>query len=345
MVFILTKNDNILTTCDNLDNVYYNILTYTKIILYCDKTKIDYFNDVKIVEYSNGYPINSYQINSNTLDLYNEKNEIVVIQNNILNKDKVELESLLKKDPVESDVNVFIPINKPKTINNAILSQMNKRKPVFKPVIMKKEETPQIEDQQKKLDEIRELKEKIEQEKNKLNNINANYDKKMNNYLETKRQCGLSEFELKKQKERMEQNRRIYISDKHVYRMLCKEIEKGTRDETDIPEIFELKFNVFQNFNKRLTDSQLSDSEGYEEYLDILSKLKPLTEKRVPTSYDNLFDDNPYNNKIYNNISDINSNSSSGSSSDTDTDSDKSDKGKESSTSSDSCYNGSDCFE
>ena len=108
MVFIIIKNDNILTVCDTIENVYHNILSYTRVILYCDKNKIDFMDSLKIVEYSNGYPTNSYKINTNTLDLYDENKNKISINNSTLSRSKVELEVLLKKE-MESDVNLFIP--------------------------------------------------------------------------------------------------------------------------------------------------------------------------------------------------------------------------------------------
>jgi len=110
MVFIILKNDNILSVYESIDIVYSNILTYIKIILYCDKNKLDFFNDLKIIEYSNNCPINSYKIDINSFDLYDEHDNKIVIKNSILSRNKVELEVLLKKD-IESDVNIFIPVN------------------------------------------------------------------------------------------------------------------------------------------------------------------------------------------------------------------------------------------
>ena len=66
MIFIIIKNDNILNVCETFDNVYHNILSYIRIILYCDKNKMDFFNDLKIIEYINGYPNND---NEDTMHL------------------------------------------------------------------------------------------------------------------------------------------------------------------------------------------------------------------------------------------------------------------------------------
>ena len=110
MVYIIIKNSNILTTCETLDSVYHNILTYCRIILYCDKNKITYFDDLKIIKYENGIPIISYYINTNTLDLYDEHKNKITIKNNTIQRNKVELEVLLKKD-AESDINFVIPFD------------------------------------------------------------------------------------------------------------------------------------------------------------------------------------------------------------------------------------------
>ena len=110
MVFIIIKNDNILTVCENLDVLYHNILSYARIILYCDKNKINFFQNLKIIEYQSGCPINSYHIDSNNLDLYDENNNKITINNSTINMNKVELEILFKKD-VESEINMFIPLD------------------------------------------------------------------------------------------------------------------------------------------------------------------------------------------------------------------------------------------
>ena len=114
MVFIIIKNDNILTVCDSIEQSYHHILTYIRVILYSDKkTSFNGFNflsDLKILEYLNGCPKNSFKIDFKTLDLYDENNNKIFINNLSLQKQKVELEVLLKKD-VESEVNLFIPIN------------------------------------------------------------------------------------------------------------------------------------------------------------------------------------------------------------------------------------------
>ena len=322
MVFIITKNDNVLTTCDTLDNVYHNILIYTRIILYCDKNKIDFFNNLKITEYLNGYPIESYEI-SDSLDICNSKNELISIQNNILNKNKLELELLIKKDNIESDINIFIPLDSQnvKPINNFILSHLNRsqqsKKVVHKPIIREKEEKHSENQKSVSLDEInkiKELKEKIEMEKNRLNNINDDYDKKLNKYLDTKHKYGLLECELKNNKEKADQDRRIFISDKNIYNKICKEIENNTRDLTDIPPIFKVKFDIFKELNSKFENINLSNSEGYDEYLDIYSKKKNAETKKSEdfiTKYDNMFDENPYYGKLSNDLNNISDDSGS----------------------------------
>lgn len=329
MVFIITKNDNILTTCDTLDNVYHNILIYTRIILYCDKNKIDYFNDLKITEYSNGYPVESYEISEN-LDIYNSKNELIDIHNNILNRNKLELEVLIKKDNIESDINIFIPLDNQvseqkertvKPISKIILShfknQQNKKIVQRKSLDFPSLAPPNIKnnnsDNQKaislnEINRIKELKEKIEMEKNRLNSINENYDKKLNKYLDTKHEYGLLECELKNNKEKADEDRRIFITDKHIYSKICTEIENESRDPSDIPPIFKIKFEIFKELNNKIENINLSDSEGYEEYKNIYCQKNS---ENVTTKYDNMFkDDNPFYSKLISNLNNLNSENS-----------------------------------
>jgi hypothetical protein len=110
MVYIIIKNGNILNTCESIECVYHNILTYCRIILYCDKNKITYFDDLKIIKYENSYPVMSYYIDTNTIDLFDENDNKINIYNSTIQRNKMELEVLFKKE-TESDVNFLIPLD------------------------------------------------------------------------------------------------------------------------------------------------------------------------------------------------------------------------------------------
>lgn len=316
MVFIITHNEYIFTTCDNLDGVYHTILTYARIILFCDKNKTNYFNNLKIVEYVNGIPIKSYYIEPNTLDLYDENKNKINIKNKTIQRNKIELEVLLKKD-VESEINLFIPINEECSelssdnnykceLNNIFIDnhknedKEQKQFVSIKNLEKKKEKEKEIKEQQIKL-----LKEKIELEKLKLDKTNESYNNKMNKYLDNKHQYGLIDIELKNKKEKEEENLRVFNVDKNTFTTIMNEINEKIRDPDDIPDIFKTKFLIFQKLKSESEYQHLTNSEEYDKYIEIQKELN-IKGIDIKTQYDNMFASNSIYNKLYNDLNDIN---------------------------------------
>ena len=185
MIFIIMKNDNILNISETLDNLYHNILSYIMIILYCGKDKLDFFNDLKIIEYNNNYPSNSYRIDTDTFYLYSIDNNKILINNPTLEKSRIELLNKFNllttnAELIESEINLFLPLNSINNINSS--DNMN--------IYIKS-------NNKTKEDEILLLKQKIELEKQKLEEQNNNYDKILTKFLEDKHQIGLIESKLK----------------------------------------------------------------------------------------------------------------------------------------------------
>lgn len=283
MVFIINKNDIILTTCETLDNVYHNILTYIRIAIYCNKNKIDYFDDLQIVEYQYGTPINSYYINTSTLYIYDENNVLIPIGSNTIKRTKMELELLLKKD-VESEIKLFLPVD----INTE--SSYHLEEDIYIKQKTKEELNSEIEL----------LKKKIENEKKTLDEQNSKFDKTMDQYLELKHNISLVEIEKKNKKEKEEEKLRIFKADNEIYNKLYDEIyDKNIRLETDIPIMFINKFKIFQKINQDYND--LSDTEKYRKYNELKSEYHTID---IENSFSNIFSGEDIYGRLKNNLSD-----------------------------------------
>ena len=315
MVFIISKNDNILTVCDTIENVYNNILTYARIILYCNKNKIDYLKDLKIIKFDNGYPNNSYKIDLKTLDLYDEGNNKIPIYNHIISRNKVELEVLLKKDICESEINLFIPLDDINSSDNYELENPNiyiKENTNIQP-IQQIQSMRLIEDQEddnknkKQINEndIEILKAKIELEKIRLNKNNVKYESRFNNFLKIKHQVGLMEKELKLKKEKEEENMRIFSVDKNTFNTILNEIINNERDPDDIPDIFKDKFKIFQKLKSETEYLYLTQSEEYDKYNEI-KNLMNIGKSKLITKYDGMFGNDTIYKKLYDDLHDLN---------------------------------------
>lgn len=283
MVFIINKNDIILTTCESLDNVYHNILSYIRIAIYCDKNKIDYFDDLQIVEYQYGTPINSYYINTNTLDIYDENNVLIPIKSNTIKRTKMELELLLKKD-VESEIQLFLPVDLDTESSYHLEDN----------IYIKQKSKEELNN------EIELLKKKIENERKKVDEQNSKFDKTMDQYLELKHNISLVEIDKKNKKEKEEEKLRIFKADNEIYNKLYDEIyDKNIRSETDIPIMFISKFKIFQKINQDYND--LSDTEKYKKYNELKSEYHTVD---IENSFSNIFSGEDIYGKLKNNLSD-----------------------------------------
>ena len=282
MIFIIMKNDNILNMSETLENLYSNLLSYIRIILYCDKDKLNFFNDLKIVEYTNNYPSNSFKIDTNTFQLYTINNVKIIINNPTLENSRIELLQKLNNNMsdklIESEINLFLPLNSINNINSS--DNMN--------IYIKS-------NNKTKEDEIILLKQKIELEKQKLEEKNNNYDKILTKYLEDKHQIGLIESKLKIKLEREEEKKRIFKSDLNIYNCLITEIQNQTRDNDDIPIIFKNKFIIIQKLYEDENFISYDDSEQYSKYIQT-SKEMNLSNQFIKTKYDDMFDNVSYNN-------------------------------------------------
>jgi hypothetical protein len=278
MIFIIMKSNNILNICNSMDDLYFHIFSYIRIILCCSKDKLNLLNDLVITEYTNNYPSNSFKIDIDTFNLLDNNNIKIILNNLTLENIRVELvqqskTEFIQNSKVESEINLFLPLN---TVNSS--ENMN--------IYIKS-------NNKTKEDDILQLKEKIELEKKKLEEQNNNYDKILCKFLENKHQVGLIESKLKIKKEKEEEKKRIFRSDLKIYDCLINEIEQNTRDIDDIPEIFNNKFIIIKKLHEDENYKDYDDIVQYEKYVEVSKNLN-LINYQHKTNYDDLFDNNIY---------------------------------------------------
>ena len=146
---------------------------------------------------------------------------------------------------------------------------------------------------------IKLLKLKIELEKIKLEKNNIKYDIQFDKYLENKHKFGILESELNIELEKINEEKRIYISDKCMYNCIINEINNKTRDVDDIPELFKIKFIIFQKL--KLDFSNLVETDEYNKYIE-LKQIINIDNIETNTKYDNMFTNNIIYKKLYNDL-------------------------------------------
>ena len=157
---------------------------------------------------------------------------------------------------------------------------------------MKKQPTNDIDK------ELKQLKEKIEL----LDELKENEKKSLNkikNELKTKEeQVFMEKIKNERLKEKFEQKKEYYDKmknkfkiDKELYYRIKSEIKNGSRNLTNLPELFIDEYNIFLKLEENnLLDIELSDN-LFQEYL----KYKPEKKQNFNTLYDNIFNSNPNN--------------------------------------------------
>ena len=280
------NNNNILNIAESTDSIYYNIFNYIKIIIYCDKNKINYLKQIKIYSYDNYIPINILTID-NKFNLIDNTNKIIEINSSILTNTRLEIIDQLKnKFNEESDINICLPINEEDCVSEISCDDINTN-------IYIKPKNINIDELN---ENIRILKENIENEKNILEANNKKYENKLDSYLECKHKLGLLEIKEKNKKEKEEENRKVFKVDKNVYNIFVEEINNNSRDDDDIPEIFYQKYLIFNKLKEEINDS-ISETEEYNKYNEIK---KDMSKIDLESKFDDMFIEN---NNIYNKLS------------------------------------------
>jgi hypothetical protein len=124
---------------------------------------------------------------------------------------------------------------------------------------------------QAQLDELTNLKTKktehLELMKKKLEDDKESYCNTFNNVNDERRFW-------QRDKEREEEKKRVFDSDKHVYSMIKGEIANGLRQEDNIPELFANKYPIFVALDE---DELLGVDGDYELYTDLYNEFYPTT--------------------------------------------------------------------
>jgi hypothetical protein len=271
MKYIVLHNNYILNISDIIESLYFNLLAYIKILIDCNYSKINYINSILILEINNNIPTNNFTIDINTFNLIDNSKNIIVINNTELNNIRINLlNTVQKNNQLESEINVFLPIhNSSDNINNSIYIKSNT-----------------VNDNKK--NDIIKLTEKIDEERQRLEEKNNNYEKLLNNYLENKHKIGLIEKKLKLKIEKEEEKKRIFDSDLQIYNCLISEINDNSREMDDIPELFKNKFKIFIELHKKYDNYNILEDQ-YDKFMDMTKELK-LVNHHIATNYDDLFD-------------------------------------------------------
>jgi len=293
MIFIIMNNNNILNISKTTDSIYHNIFNYIKIIIYCNKNKINYLKQIKIYCYDDCIPVNIMTIDNN-LNLIDNIGHIIPINSIVLSNIKLEIINQLNDKSTsisktklneESDINICLPIDEvDECVSDISCDDINTN------IYIKPKNIEELNDK------IKILKENIENEKNILEENNKKYENKLDSYLECKHKLGLLEIKEKNKKEKEEENRKVFRVDKNIYNIFIEEINNNVRDEDDIPEIFYQKYLIFNKLKEEINES-ISETEEYNRYNEIKNNISKID---LESKFDDMFIEN---NNIYNRLS------------------------------------------
>ncbi len=127
----------------------------------------------------------------------------------------------------------------------------------------------------KQMDNLKKIKEK---EEKRLNKIKDEYDDDMNNFSKYNWDLNDQKRFRRKEKEREEERRRIFESDKRVYAMIKQDIadEDKKIDEDNIPGLFSAKYPIFKLMDE---EGLIDQDDEYDIYLELYNDLYPKKEE------------------------------------------------------------------
>jgi hypothetical protein len=272
-----------------IDNVLFNIYDKTDgnkqglIHLF----KLSRFNsNIVLKEYHYGYMKGVYRIKNNQiLYSYSEKNKIVTTVINDLPFELLYNPTTKINIQESSDIHVNLPV-----INTEIqiTSDETKQETTQQTNEETKEDEEEIDEEElkKKIDELNKLK---DQEMKDLEKLNEGFHEIENEIFESKSNLTAEKNKLKRDKEKWEEFKNIFVVDKKIYRTIKEKIEKGEIDETEIPELFEKKYPIL----KVLDENNILDTNSdIYEYIKLLPEDDSIYIPRTTELY-GLFNDNP----------------------------------------------------
>jgi hypothetical protein len=260
-------------------NRYYKLTNPSKDMEYNLRLLVKNF---QIIHYDNNMVINLYNVD-NTFKLVDTHSNNINISTVSISDFISKLENICEEINIDSnDLKLFIPVN-------------------FTETEVVKKQNQSINDNSKNIStndinkELKELKEKIElldelkeNEKNSLN--------KIKNELKTKEeQVFMEKIKNERLREKFEQKKEYYEKmknkfkiDKELYYRIKSEIKNGSRQSSNLPELFIDEYKIFLKLEEdNLLDMELSEN-LFQEYL----KYKPEKKQNFNTLYDNIFNSN-----------------------------------------------------
>lgn len=310
--YLLRDSNEIFGIYASLDIAYnhllqflYNLQRYHKIITgnICSVKPV--LGNFQIIQYEDNSVINLFNINSNF--------HLVDINLNKLNFTKLSITDFISKleestrlNLDQNDLNLFIPINFTETeIKNIVQppEQNNSLNSLNSP------ESPELSNSYTKSvqiipnevnNELRELQAKIalldamkNSEKTSLNKIKENIKSKEEQVFLEKVKTETIKQKLEMKKEYYEKTKNKFKIDKDIYFKIKKEIEDGERTPDKLPELFIDEFKIFTQMEvDNLLDLESSD-DAFREYI----KHKPEKKKNFVTNFDNIFENDNWENK------------------------------------------------
>jgi len=273
-----------------LDNVLFNIYDKTdgnkQGLIHLFKLS-RFHSNIVLKEYHGGYMKGVYRVKNNQiLYSYSEKNKIITtvvddlpfeLVYNPITKINIQQES--------SDIHVNLPV-----INTEIqiTSDETKQETTQQTNEETKEDDEEIDEEElkKKIDELNKLK---EQEMKDLEKLNEGFHEIENEIFESKSTLTAEKNKLKRDKEKWEEFKNIFVVDKKIYKTIKEKIEKGEMDETAIPELFEKKYPILKVLDE---NNILDTSSDIYEYIKLLPEDDSIYIPRTTELY-GLFNDNP----------------------------------------------------
>ena len=230
------------------------------------------------------YPFitNKYTLNLNTLNIQSKDGFENLPTFYPFSEIKSEFEQLLKyekpifikhQDKKISQTNIKTELNK-----NSYIPKINspvEHRPFNTNIKEKNVNNPDNENslsESELIKQIEELQKHKEKEEENICNIEKEYDdnqKNLSNYCDN---LNDEKRTMRINKEKEEEKKRIFDSDKRVYDKLKLDIQKNKIDESKIPELFSMKYPIFKFMDE---NNLLNNDDDYETYLCFYDEIYP----------------------------------------------------------------------
>ena len=121
-------------------------------------------------------------------------------------------------------------------------------------------------------EEIRKLENMIIDEEEKLEEIQEKHNKNLEEYSDYISKLNDEKRKIRNEKEREEERRRMFESDKNTYLTFKQEIREGKREESNIPDLFLARYQIYEFMDEK---NLLDTVDEYELYVSFYDELYP----------------------------------------------------------------------